>query len=99
MQASADWTPYSDPTVIDINPQTGQPTPRPYLDVLFNSSGSVANAPYGQTMLWVQHNDRTNDNLLLTIFTRTGKIAPYTIFDVGGQDPYGLARSGQTPGL
>ena len=86
-QATAAWSP-------NIDPSTGLP----YLDILFNSNGSVANAPYGQIMLWVQHGERPLDNLLLTIFTRTGKIAPYTIYD-GGGDPYSIARSGQTPGL
>jgi prepilin-type N-terminal cleavage/methylation domain-containing protein len=89
-QASAPWSP-------SVDPGTGQA----YLDILFNSSGTVANAPFGQVFLWVQHNDRPNDNLILSIYTRTGKVAPYTIADPSGVsvDPYGFARAGQTPGL
>ena len=79
----------------NTDPSTGQP----YLDILFNSNGSVANAPYGQIFLWVQHTERTNDNILLAIFTRTGKVAPFSVSDITGTDPYGFARQGQTPGL
>ncbi len=92
---AADWAPYVDPV-----------TNRACLDILFNSNGSVANAPFGQMMLWVQHVDRQgpgqrHDALLLTIFTRTGKIAPYSIFDLDPTqfDPYGTARAGESPGL
>ena len=87
-QAAAPWSP-------NIDPSTG----KPFLDILFNSSGSVANAPYGQIFLWVQHTERTNDNILLAIFSRTGKVAPFSISDIAGTDPYGFARTGQTPGL
>lgn len=89
-QALADWTPYLDPF-----------TNRPYVDILFSPTGSVANAPFGQVMIWLQHAEQPNDALLLSIFTRTGKVAPYAILDIDPNlyDPYGFARSGATPGL
>ena len=89
-QLTSDWAPY-------VNPDTWLP----YLDILFNSSGAVANAPLGQIFLWVQHVDRPNDALLLSIYTRTGKTAPYSVFDVDVTqfDPYSFARTGQSPGL
>jgi prepilin-type N-terminal cleavage/methylation domain-containing protein len=89
-QASADWSP-------TVDPSTGFA----YLDILFNSSGNVANAPYGQVFLWVQHKERPTDALLLSIYTRTGKVAPFSVYDLNPQmfDPYGIARAGQTPGL
>ena len=92
-QGMAAWSPYLDQT-----------TALPYLDILFNSTGVVANAPYGQIILFVRHVDRPNDILLLSINTRTGKVAPYSYFDLyeagpGQFDPYDLARKGTAPGL
>ena len=69
------------------------------LDILFNASGNVANAPTGQLILCVQHRERPDDKLLVVVYTRTGKVSAVNVYDVGGQDPYFLARDGRGSGL
>lgn len=70
-----------------------------YYDILFNSTGFVGNATTGQIFLLIQHVDRTNDHLLLAIYTRTGRIAPYNVNDSGVGTIYDFARTGESPGL
>jgi len=69
------------------------------IDILFNSYGVGAASPTGQLILCVRHIDRPADMLLISIATRTGKITTHYVFDVQGQDPYGLTRDGKNPGL
>jgi prepilin-type N-terminal cleavage/methylation domain-containing protein len=90
---SADWSPSTDPG-----------TGKKYLDILFNSSGQVANAPTGQIILCVRHVDRDqggqgSDRLIIAIFTRTGKVTAVNWNDVPGADPFLLARDGKSSGL
>ncbi len=89
----ADWSPAKDP-ITGLN----------YLDILFNSSGQVANAPTGQIMLCVRHVERDtggsgSDRLLVVIYTRTGKVTAVDWNDVPGADPFALARDGKSSGL
>jgi prepilin-type N-terminal cleavage/methylation domain-containing protein len=69
------------------------------LDILFNSSGQVANASTGQIMLTLVHVDRPTDRLVVIIYTRTGKITAVNWNDVPGSDPFLLARDGKASGL
>ncbi|MBO0698294.1 MAG: hypothetical protein J2P46_07875 [Zavarzinella sp.] len=68
------------------------------MDILFNSSGTVASAPTGQLILCVQHVDRPNDRLFVVIQTRTGKVTAVNWADFGN-DPYAFARDGRGSGL
>jgi prepilin-type N-terminal cleavage/methylation domain-containing protein len=68
------------------------------IDILFNSTGVVGNAPIGRFILAVRHVDRPNDMLFITVYTRTGKIATHSVNDSGG-DPYLFTRDGSSPGL
>ena len=71
-----------------------------YIDILFNSSGVVANAPTGQYILTVRHIDRPTDVLLVCIYTRTGKITAHSaVVDIPGANPYVFTRDGNSPGL
>ena len=91
------------------NTYTGfQPwSPSGPLDILFNSSGQMANAPTGQLILAVRHVDKQPANpgdfppdmLFVVIYTRTGRVAAISPYDVGGADPYTLARDGRASGL
>ena len=83
--------------ILSTDPVTGEP----YSDILFNSTGFVGNARTGQIFLLIQHVDRTNDHLILAIYTRTGRIAPYEVNDTGavGSTIYDFARNGESPGL
>ena len=79
-------------------------SPTKNLDILFTSSGQVANAPTGQIMLCVRHVDRDtggsgSDRLLVIIYTRTGKITAVDWNDVPGTDPFVLGRDGKSSGL
>ena len=102
------------PCPINLGPQVGPPNPTPYgnyftypqqwspsgpLDILFNASGNVANAPTGQLILCVQHKERPTDMLFVVVYTRTGKVSAVSLYDVGGADPYSLARDGRGSGL
>ncbi|HKB00724.1 MAG TPA: prepilin-type N-terminal cleavage/methylation domain-containing protein [Gemmataceae bacterium] len=71
------------------------------IDILFNSTGQVANAPTGQLIVAVRHVDRPNDMVLVVIYTRTGKITAHSVNDVPGpgQDPYFFTRDGRSSGL
>lgn len=69
------------------------------LDILFNSSGQVANASTGQIMLSVVHVDRPTDILVVVIYARTGKITAVNWNDIPGSDPFLLARDGKSSGL
>jgi hypothetical protein len=81
------------------------PVNAPNLDILFNSSGQVANAPTGQIILCVQHVDRPNDKLLIVIYTRTGKVSAVNWNDVyhpvntPNVNPYSMAIDGKSSGL
>src|SRR5262249_54788456 len=44
------------------------------IDILFNSSGLVANATTGQLIIPVRHVDRPNDVVFVVVYTRTGKV-------------------------
>src|SRR5262249_26825870 len=68
------------------------------MDILFNSSGTVASAPTGQIILCVQHVDRPNDRLFVVIHTRTGKVTAVNWADFG-TDPYAFARDARGSGL
>jgi prepilin-type N-terminal cleavage/methylation domain-containing protein len=83
-----------------------QPIPAPkgladvnYVDILFNSSGFVANAPVGRYVIPVRHRDRPNDIHLVTIYTRTGKIANHPVDDNPANSPYSFTQDGQASGL
>jgi prepilin-type N-terminal cleavage/methylation domain-containing protein len=69
-----------------------------YYDILFNSSGHVANAATGQVILAVQHVDRLSDKLFVVIYTRTGKVTAVSPYDIGN-NPYLFAQDGRGPGL
>lgn len=81
-----------------------------YREILFNSSGQVANAPQGQYYLVVAHVDRAApattinqpnlaaDHLIVVIYTRTGKISAVN-WNTLGNDPYAFAKDGRGPGL
>jgi prepilin-type N-terminal cleavage/methylation domain-containing protein len=81
-----------------MNPAPG-PGEQNYIDILFNSSGVVGNAPSGQLILTLRHVDRPNEIVLLTIYTRTGKISAHQVYDVPGADPFSLTRDGRSSGL
>jgi hypothetical protein len=68
------------------------------IDILFNSTGIVANAPVGRLVVAIRHVDRPNDMLFVTIFTRTGKVGTYSVNDNGG-DPYSFTQDGSNSGL
>jgi prepilin-type N-terminal cleavage/methylation domain-containing protein len=76
------------PVPVDVN----------HIDILFNKSGFVANAPTGQYIIAVRHKERPEDMLFITIYTRTGKITQ-NIWNAVGPDPYLFTRDGSTPGL
>jgi type II secretory pathway pseudopilin PulG len=107
------------PCPLPLGPQV-PPGPAPYgnhftayqpwspsgnLDILFNSSGQVANAPRGQIILCVQHVDRPSDKLLIVIYTRTGKVSAVNWNDVyhpvntPNVNPYSMALDGKSSGL
>jgi hypothetical protein len=69
-----------------------------YVDILFNSSGFVGNAPTGQLILTLRHIDRPDEIVLLTIYTRTGKITAHPAELMGG-DPFVLTRDGKSSGF
>jgi prepilin-type N-terminal cleavage/methylation domain-containing protein len=108
------------PCPINLGNQTTPPNPTPYgnyttyfqqwspsgpMDILFNSSGTVANAPTGQLILSVQHVDRPNDRLFVVVHTRTGKVSAVNLNDgppippSAVADPYMFARDGRGSGL
>ena len=70
-----------------------------HIDILFNSSGVVANAPTGQYILTVRHIDRPNDVLLVCVYTRTGKITAHSADVDSGGNPYTFTRDGKNPGF
>ncbi len=82
-----------------IPPALALPGDLNYADILFNSSGVVGNAPTGQIVLTIRHVDRPNDMVLLTVYTRTGKITAHVIYDVPGADPFSFTRDGRGSGL
>lgn len=69
-----------------------------HIDILFNSYGTVANAPAGYYGIFVRHIDRPAEQAALVIYTRTGKISAITPNDAGG-DPYQFAKDGKNPGI
>jgi hypothetical protein len=69
-----------------------------YIDVLFNPSGFVANAPTGRYIIAVRHKDRPKDIHFVTIYTRTGKITNHAWND-GIGSPYLFTQDGSSPGL
>jgi hypothetical protein len=69
-----------------------------YYDILFNSSGQVAGAPTGQFILCVRHVDRA-EQILVVIYTRTGRVSAVDWNDIPGGDPYIFARDGRAAGL
>lgn len=66
------------------------------IDLLFNANGQVAHATGGRMCIWVKHKER-NDRLLVTVYTRTGKITAHQVND--GGDPYSFTYDGSSPGL
>jgi prepilin-type N-terminal cleavage/methylation domain-containing protein len=94
---------------IGITPAIDPFTGNLFCDILFNSSGFIGGASSGQIFLVIGHVDRYNpaqfgvgfpgDCLILAFYTRTGRIAPYSVNDTPGGDPYAFARTGETPGL
>jgi len=77
------------PVPVDVN----------YIDVLFNSSGFVANAPVGRYIIAIRHRDRGNDMHFVVIYTRTGKITNHLVNDLPSVDPYSFTQDGSSPGL
>lgn len=76
------------PVPVDVN----------YVDILFNSSGFVANAPVGRYVICVRHRERPTDVHFVTIYTRTGKITNHAVND-GIGTPYLFTQDGSAPGL
>ncbi|HVK10181.1 MAG TPA: prepilin-type N-terminal cleavage/methylation domain-containing protein [Gemmataceae bacterium] len=70
-----------------------------HIDILFNSYGTVANAPTGYYGIFVRHIDRADEKAALVIYTRTGKISAITPSDGDISGPYAFARDGKNPGL